>query len=160
MQNREQWDLSPDPVAAALAYLAPHSAGALVREAFYGTSRFDDFVVRTELTRSAVAHRLRHLVETGILERVPYQRAGERERHGYVLSEKGLDLATSVVALARWSQTWLPADGGPTVVVRHQGCGSEVHASIACSAGHRDLTQADLVAEPGPGAHAWRDGTG
>lgn len=152
MDDRHLWDLSPDPVAEALAYLAPHSAGALVREAFYGTRRFDDFVSRTGLTRSAVAHRLRHLVATGILERVAYQQTGERARHAYQLSEKGRDLAASVVALARWSQTWLPAVDGPTVITRHRGCGAEVHASIVCAAGHRDLTPADLAGEPGPGA--------
>ena len=152
MDDRDQWDLSPDPVAQALTFLAPQSAGALVREAFYGTRRFDEFVERTGLTRSAVSHRLGHLVETGILNRVPYQRPGERERHAYQLTDKGRDLAASVVALARWSQAWLPPRNGPTVVIRHRDCGSEVRTSITCSIGHRDLNPADLTSTPGPGA--------
>jgi len=152
VDDRHQWDLSPDPVAVVLAYLAPHSAGALVREAFYGTRRFDDFVSRTGLTRSAVAHRLRDLVATGVLEQVAYQRPGERERRAYQLSAKGRDLAASVVALARWSQSWLPPAGGPTVVTRHRCCGAEVGVSIVCAVGHHDLTPDDLIGEPGPGA--------
>lgn len=151
MLDRDEFDLSPDPVAQALEHLVPHSGGALVREAFYGTNRFEDFVARTDLTRSVVAHRLRHLVETGILEKIAYRQPGARARQAYVLSAKGQDLTASVVALAQWANAWLPQPEGSTVVITHQGCGAEVRGSIACTAGHNDLTQADLVAEAGPG---------
>lgn len=153
MLDRDEFDLSPDPVAEALEHLVPHSAGALVREAFYGTNRFEDFVNRTALTRSVVAHRLRHLVDIGIFEKVAYRQPGARARQAYVLSAKGLDLTSSVVALAQWANAWLPQPGGATVVIRHQGCGAEVRGSVVCANGHRDLAQADLVAEAGPGAH-------
>jgi len=152
VRDRDEFDLSPDPVAEALEYLVPHSAGALVREAFYGTDRFEDFVTRTGLTRSVVAHRLRHLVEIGIFEKTAYRRLGARARLAYVLSDKGLDLTASVVSLAQWAQAWLPHPGGATVVIRHEGCGAEVRGSVGCAGGHRDLAQADLVAEAGPGA--------
>lgn len=152
MRDRDQFDLSPDPVAQALEHLVPHSAGALVREAFYGTDRFEDFVTRTGLTRSVVAHRLRHLVDIGIFEKAAYRRPGARARLAYVLSPKGLDLTASVVALAQWAQAWLPQPDGATVVIKHRGCGAHVRGSVVCAEGHRDLAQADLVAEPGPGA--------
>ena len=160
MRDRDEWDLSPDPVAEALEYLVPHSAGALVREAFYGTDRFEDFVTRTGLTRSVVAHRLRHLVDIGIFEKVAYRRPGARARQAYALSAKGRDLTTSVVALAQWAQAWLPQPGGATVVIRHRDCGAEVHGSVACAEGHHDLGRADLVAEAGPGARRRRSSRG
>lgn len=152
MQDRDEFDLSPDPVAQALEYLVPHSAGALVREAFYGTDRFEDFVTRTALTRSVVAHRLHHLVDIGIFDKVAYRQPGARTRLAYVLTAKGLDLTASIVALAHWAQAWLPQPGGPTVLIKHRGCGAEVRGSVVCADEHHDLTQTDLVAEPGPGA--------
>ena len=50
--DRDDWDLTPDSVQRAIEHLVPASAGKVVREAFYGTRRFDEFVRRTGLDPS------------------------------------------------------------------------------------------------------------
>ncbi len=45
----------------------------IVRDAFLGVTRFDDFQARLGISRNILTQRLNHLVEAGILKRVPYQ---------------------------------------------------------------------------------------
>lgn len=150
--ERDAWDLSPDSVQRALEHLLPASAGKVVREAFYGTRRFDDFVRRTGLTAPVLSARLRDLAASGIIEKRPYQEPGQRTRHEYRLTPQGLDLGTAIVALLEWGDRWLTPPSGPTVALEHRDCGTAVHATLACEAGHTDLAIIDVVAEPGPGA--------
>lgn len=150
--ERDAWDLSPDSVQRALEHLLPASAGKVVREAFYGTRRFDDFVRRTGLTAPVLSARLRDLAASGIIEKRPYQEPGQRTRHEYRLTPSGLDLGTAIVALLEWGDRWLPPAAGPTVALEHRDCGAAVHAALVCEAGHADLAITDVAAVPGPGA--------
>ncbi|HXH81079.1 helix-turn-helix domain-containing protein [Nocardioides sp.] len=149
--DRDDWDLTPDSVQLALEHLVPASAGKVVREAFYGTRRFDDFVRRTGLTAPVLSARLRDLEASGVIEKRPYREPGQRTRHEYRLTQQGQDLGTAVVALLEWADRWLPTPDGPTVVLEHRECGASVHVAMGCSVGHGvDIT--DVVALPGPGA--------
>ncbi len=150
--DRDAWNLDPDSVQRALDALAPRSAGQIVREAFYGTRRFDDFARRTRLTPAVLAARLRDLVEHGVLERSEYREPGRRTRQEYRLTAKGRDLGVALVALLDWADRWLPASGGPTVAVTHGGCGAPVHAVLSCEEGHLLHRLGEAVAGPGPGA--------
>lgn len=158
--NRDDWDLSPDSVQRALEHLLPASAGKVVREAFYGTRRFDDFVRRTGLTAPVLSARLRELESSGVIEKRPYQEPGQRTRHEYRLTRQGQDLGTAIVALLEWADRWVPAPAGPTVALEHRDCGASVHAALECSAGHRGLEITDVIAVPGPGARRVEDAGG
>ncbi len=150
--DRDEWDLTPDSVQRAIEHLVPASAGKVVREAFYGTRRFDEFVRRTGLTAPVLSARLRDLESSGVIEKRPYQKPGQRTRHEYRLTEKGRDLGTALVALLEWADRWLPGPAGATVALEHRGCGAPVHAALECEAGHRGVDIADVTAMPGPGA--------
>lgn len=150
--DRDEWDLTPDSVQRALEHLVPASAGKVVREAFYGTRRFDDFVRRTGLTAPVLSARLRDLESSGMIARWPYRQPGQRTRHEYRLTRQGQDLGTAIVALLEWADRWLPAPAGATVSLEHRGCGAPVHVSLDCEAGHRGVTITDVTALPGPGA--------
>lgn len=150
--DRDAWDLTPDSVQRALEHLVPASAGKVVREAFYGTRRFDEFVRRTGLTAPVLSARLRDLESSGVIEKRPYREAGQRTRHEYRLTPKGRDLGTAVVALLEWADRWLPAPAGATVTLEHRDCGAPVHVALECEAGHRGLEIIDTTARPGPGA--------
>jgi DNA-binding HxlR family transcriptional regulator len=151
--DRDDWDLTPDSVQRALEHLLPASAGKVVREAFYGTRRFDDFVRRTGLTAPVLSTRLRDLEASGVIEKRPYREPGQRTRHEYRLTGQGRDLGTAIVALLEWGDRWLPASAGPTVGLEHRGCGATVHATLECAAGHRGVSITEVAAVPGPGAH-------
>jgi len=150
--DRDAWDLQPDSVQRALDHLLPPSGGKVMREAFYGTRRFDDFVRHTGLTAPVLSARLKELIAAQMIERRPYREAGSRTRHEYVLTPRGRDLGAAIVALLEWADRWLPTPHGPTVGLEHRGCGSPVHARLGCENGHQLLDISEVRAVPGPGA--------
>lgn len=85
--RREQWDLDPDSIALALESLSPRTSSAIIREAFYGTRRFDEFLQHCGVSSGVLAARLRVLVDDQILEKVRYQEAGARARNEYRLRQ-------------------------------------------------------------------------
>jgi DNA-binding HxlR family transcriptional regulator len=89
----------------------------LLREAFYGTTRFHDFATRIGITDAAAATRLKELTEIGIFEKRPYREEGQRTRHEYHLTDMGRALLPAVLALMQWGDAYLQDDGGPIRVV-------------------------------------------
>lgn len=130
------------PIDRTLQVLGSRSAFLLLREAFYGATRFDDFVRLTGFTEAVAAKRLKELVEHGLLEKRPYQVPGQRTRHEYVLTERGHDLLPVLVALGEWGRKHSPAKGGPTLL--HDGCDSQVQVALRCADGHL-VAEDDLV---------------
>jgi DNA-binding HxlR family transcriptional regulator len=135
LEPRGGWAAEECTLARSLSVLSTRSAFLILREAFYGTTRFDDFAERVGLSEPVAAARLRELVEEGLLTREPYQDPGQRTRHGYRLTEKGADLLPALVALMQWGDRWLDDAGGP-VELRHRDCGERVGARLCCAAGH------------------------
>jgi len=135
LSPRSAWQASACSVARALDVVSSKSALLILREAFYGTTRFDDFASRVGISEPVAAARLRELVDAGLLEREPYREPGQRTRLAYRLTQKGADLLPVLVALMQWGDKWLQPDG-PRVALRHADCGEAVHAELRCSAGH------------------------
>lgn len=136
-------------MARALNVVSSRSALLILREAFYGTTRFDDFAERVGISEPVAAARLRELVDDGLLQREPYREPGQRTRLAYRLTDKGAELLPVLVALMQWGDRWLQPAGAP-VVLRHRECGETVHAQLGCDAGH-DVSSADLELAMGPG---------
>ena len=115
----------------------------VLREAFYGVRRFDDFQRNIGCARNILSSRLAALVERGILRREPYREPGSRSRHEYRLTEKGIDLFPILIALMQWGDRWEADPQGPAVSVRHRDCEAPVEVVIQCAAGHRPLSARD-----------------
>src|SRR5436190_21491264 len=96
------------PIDRTLQVVGSRSAFLLLREAFYGSTRFDDLVRLTGFTEAVAAKRLKELVAHGLLERRPYREPGQRTRHEYVLTERGRDLLPALLALGQWGRKHLP----------------------------------------------------
>jgi DNA-binding HxlR family transcriptional regulator len=120
----------------ALQVVSTRSAMLLMREVFYGVTRFDDLTARVGVSEPVAAARLKELVAAGLLEREPYREPGQRTRYAYRLTEKGADLLPVIVALMRWGDRWAPAVAGGPVELTHRGCGEPVSAELRCAAGH------------------------
>lgn len=90
------------PIDNAASVIGSRPTLLIVREAFYGTTRFDEFVQHTRLTTAVVSSRLKTLVESLVLETRPYRDVGKRTRNEYVLTEKGNALLPLVLALMQW----------------------------------------------------------
>jgi len=154
---RDEWSAEPCSMAAALEVLATRSAFLILREAFYGAARFDEFVGRVRISEAVAAARLRELVDDGLLAREPYQDPGQRTRHGYRLTAKGADLFPVLVALIQWGDRWREDGDGP-VELSHAGCGARVGVELLCTEGHA-VEPADLVLSATPAGVAGLAGT-
>ena len=139
-------------VGAAVAILGERPTFLVLREAFNGVRRFADMQRRTGIPRQVLSDRLAHLVQEGLLRKVPYRDSGQRSRHEYRLTAKGLDLYPVLVGLMQWGDTYAAAPDGPPVVLRHRDCGEPVHLQLACGAGHVLESARDVTPVPGPGA--------
>ena len=123
----------------------------IVRDAFLGVTRFDDFQARLGISRNILAQRLDHLVEGEILKRVPY--CDHPPRSEYRLTAKGRDLWHVLMAMRQWGDRWAAPDG-PPLQTRHTACGHVVTAVPACSHCGEPLDARSVTAIPGPGASA------
>ena len=119
----------------------------VLREAFYGARRFEQFLANVGCARTLLSERLATLVEHGVLRREP----GQRERHQYLLTEKGHDLFAALVVLMQWGDRWEAGPQGGPVVVRHRECGQPVHVELRCAHDHRVLEVEETESGPRPG---------
>jgi DNA-binding HxlR family transcriptional regulator len=136
-------------VARSLELIGERWTILIVRDAFLGVRRFDDFQRSLGVARNVLQTRLERLVESGILERVRYQ---ERpERFEYRLTEMGIDLWPVVVSLLAWGDRHLAPDG-PPVVIEHRGCGGRMNDRRICEKCGALLEARDARARRGPAA--------
>lgn len=94
------------PVGRALAVVGERWSLLIVREAFDGVRRFQDFRNRLGIASNLLSTRLETLVGAGILMRVPYQDPGGRRRDEYHLTERGEDLESVLLALRQWGDKY------------------------------------------------------
>jgi DNA-binding HxlR family transcriptional regulator len=124
----------------------------ILRDAFEGTRRFDDFQSSLGLARSVLTARLRRLTEHGVLERRAYQ---ERPpRYEYHLTEKGRALFPIIAAMLKWGDDWAPGENGPPAILVHDTCGEPMHPVLTCPHCRGDVTPANTHGEAGPGRRA------
>jgi DNA-binding HxlR family transcriptional regulator len=102
----------------------------ILRDAFLGVTRFDAFQERLGIARNVLQSRLARLVESGVLERVPYSE--HPPRYDYRLTPKGRDLWPVVNAMRQWGDEYAAPHGAPVKLV-HRSCGHEAQGVIVCS---------------------------
>lgn len=117
LADRSSWSTAQCSIGKAMEAVGSRTAMILLREAFYGTTRFDDFAARTGVTDAVAAARLKQLVEVGVFDKRPYREPGQRTRHEYVLTRMGRDLFPVVFALMQWGNAHLQDAGGPLALV-------------------------------------------
>lgn len=116
----------------------------VLRDAYYGVRRFEDFQRSLGIGRNILTQRLNRLVDEGMLERRPYQ--DRPVRHEYVLTDKGRDFFPVVAAIVRWGDRWLAGDEGPPVTLHHVPCDHDMHAEVVCSHCREPLALRDVTA--------------
>lgn len=135
LADRDSWSaIGHCPVEKTMALVGTRSAMLVMREAFYGTTRFDDFARRVGVTKAATSARLSELVEVGLLEKRPYREPGQRSRDEYVLTESGTAFMPVVWAMFEWGRRHLP--NRTPLRLAHADCGAEASVEIRCAKGH------------------------
>ncbi len=152
--DRFRYSAANCSIARTLGVVGEKWTLLVLREAFYGLRRFDDFHTALGCARNLLAARLKTLVSHGLLDRVAYKDDRGRGRHEYRLTDKGRDLFPVVVALMRWGDRWNADESGPAVQLLHRDCGEPVTVELTCGAGHVALNAREVTPVPGPGAIA------
>jgi DNA-binding HxlR family transcriptional regulator len=119
----------------------------ILRDAFYGVRRFDDFARDLGVARNVLTDRLGRLVDNAVLERRQYE--VHPPRYEYRLTAKGRDLLPVILTMMHWGDTWQADDGGPVELV-HRDCGEVTHALVVCAACGGPLTPFNVRVEPLP----------
>jgi DNA-binding HxlR family transcriptional regulator len=118
----------------------------LLRQAFLGTRRFEDFQSAMDISRSVLAERLGRFVDEGILRRVAYKDV--RTRYEYRLTQKGLELYPVLMALRKWGDRWMSPEAGPSFDLHHRDCGGGVDVKVECTACAAELGARDVHVTP------------
>ena len=130
-------------VARTLELVGERWTLLIVRDAFLGRRRFEEFQESLGIARNILTDRLAKLVDHGIFERVRYQ---ERpERYEYRLTDKGRDLRVPLLALMQWGDRHLSPT--PPRVARRLSDRTPVAVAIVAPDGSRvDPADVETVA--------------
>ena len=131
-------------IARTLELIGERWTLLIVRDAFHGLTRFDEFQRSLGTATNVLSARLQKLVDAGVLD----QPSGPRGP--YQLTPKGLDLWPVVVTLLQWGERYEGNPDGPEVVVMHTSCEHEADSHLSCDHCGKPLALGDLRLAPGP----------
>jgi len=135
-------------VARALAVVGERWTLLILRDAFFGTRRFDQFQASLGITRHRLSERLGKLVDHGVLRRVRY--SDRPPRYEYRLTRKGLALYPVLMTLGNWGDDWMDRGEGAPVVYVHNACGKQTRPLLTCSECGEPLRPEGVLPEVGP----------
>jgi DNA-binding HxlR family transcriptional regulator len=136
-----------DSVGRTLALVGERWTLLILREAFFGVRRYGELARNLGIPRPTLSLRLRTLVDSGLLDRVPYA----ADRYEYRLTEAGLDLFPAIVALMRWGDAHLAGPDGPPIVLRHNACHEIADPYLACRSCGGEIDAHGVTPERGAG---------
>jgi DNA-binding HxlR family transcriptional regulator len=149
LETQMRWDSVKSmncSIARTLSVVGERWTMLLLREAFLGRHRFDEFQQGTGIARNILSSRLRDLVRNGILDRV--RSDGDNGRIEYRLTKKGLDLYPVLIAMMRWGDVWLSDESGPPLTLIHRKCGAKTSVDMVCSHCGEQVVAREMVAIP------------
>jgi DNA-binding HxlR family transcriptional regulator len=139
-------------IARSLEVVGERWSLLIVRDVMNGRRRFDELQKGLGVARNVLSARLQRLIEEEILERRAYQESPPR--YEYFLTEKGLALWPSLIALLHWGDRYSPSPDGPPMLIVHKECGGAISDRGICEECGQVLNARDARALPGPGLPA------
>jgi DNA-binding HxlR family transcriptional regulator len=136
-------------IAKSLEVIGERWSLLIVRDVMNGNRRFGELQRSLGIARNVLSARLQRLVDEGILERRAYQESPPR--HEYFLTEKGLDLWPSLIALLGWGDRHSTGAEGPPMLIVHKDCGGKISDRGICEDCGQVLNARDAAQVPGPG---------
>jgi DNA-binding HxlR family transcriptional regulator len=120
----------------------------IVRDAMFGSKRFDQFQERLGLSRNILTERLNRLVAESVMTKEPYQ---ERpKRYHYLLTDKGRDLFGILALEFAWGNRWASPTGAPALFVDRE-TGEQVDPIVVDANTGKPLTRSSVWVVEGPG---------
>jgi DNA-binding HxlR family transcriptional regulator len=137
-------------MARAMEVVGDRWSILILREAYYGVKRFDEFEYYIGIAPNILSTRLKKFIDAGVMTRVPLpEHAG---RYEYVLTEKGRDFFPAYLALKKWGDDWLAEPAGPQVVFRERAAGRPIEYPALRTSGGKPLRLEDVEIVAGAGA--------
>lgn len=143
LKSFEQFNCS---LAQTLSVIGEHWTLLVIRDAFFGLTRFDQFHKSLGISRNVLTLRLKKLVDEGVLEKS--DGPGHPE---YRLSEKGLALQPILVAMTQWGEQHMPNPAGERVIFMDRQSGKRIRPVSVCADDGRVLGPSDIRTQFGPG---------
>jgi len=142
------YDTQVCSAARALELVGERWSLLIIRDAlFAGSTRFNDFR-RLGIATNVLASRLDSFVEAGLMRR--HESADASGSVGYVLTDKGRDLAGVIIALTEWGDRWA-APAGPPILYRHTRCDGPIGLQVRCANCGEVADGGEVDVRPGPG---------
>ncbi|WP_372572600.1 winged helix-turn-helix transcriptional regulator [Ruegeria jejuensis] len=139
------------PVATFLNIFGDAWTWLIVREAFYGATRFGEFQRNTGAAKNLLSERLNKLVAEGFLERKDMGTSGPR--YEYFLTEKGKSLIPVLATMVQWSNEHIHGEGGEPVFLI-DGKHNQLLPKIgALGTDGREMKWGDILVRVGPGSN-------
>ena len=135
-------------VARTLDTIGDRWSLLILRDAFYGVRRFEDFREDLGVARNILTDRLQKLVLHGVLDRVQYE--AKPPRFEYRLTDKGRDLLPVVLTMMRWGNKWTQDAEDYPVTLTHTTCGHDTEPVVTCSHCGEELLRRELRVDPLP----------
>lgn len=150
-------------VTRAIELIGDRWSILVVRDAFQGVRRFEDFLARSGASRATLTRRLRSLEAAGILGRLPADASSVHRE--YRLTDMGRDLFPLSLVAWSWERRWAPRGAGIPAKLRHAGCGHDMQPQLVCAACGGAVGLGEVEHRRGPGrlprvaatsARSWR----
>lgn len=132
------------PVAQGAELIGDKWKIMILRNAFLGMTRFDDFLQSLNISSKVLSARLAEMVDDGILARETSET--DKRAKLYSLTEKGKDLLTFTVSLAQWSERW---DQKESIKFITKSSGKPVERVTLRSASEEEVRHDDVVVAQG-----------
>lgn len=140
-------------VAGAMELIGDRWALLIIRDLFFGLTRYDEFQTSLGIPAATLSSRLKHLLDSGIVEKVRYQKRPPRDE--YRLTAKGRDLWKVSVALREWGDKWDATGlGAPTVRMIDKDTGRPVNLALVDDTTGQIVPPSRTELVPGPAADA------
>ncbi|MDJ0880816.1 MAG: helix-turn-helix domain-containing protein [Gammaproteobacteria bacterium] len=147
----ERFDPLNGSIAHVLDILGEGWSMLIIREAFFGIRRFEEFQRHLGIARNILTSRLKKLCENEILERVPIKEGAKR--HEYLLTSKGKELMPLLIALTQWGDKWIYGEGQEPIIFRDRDSGQPISPIRVHAADGRELRPREMIPTAGPGAN-------
>ena len=135
-------------MAQALDAIGERGALLILREAFYGKTRFNQFLEELGFARNILSARLNHLVAEGILEKRP---ASETSHTEYVLTDAGRALRTVIISLIHWGDEFRPHPKGQRFDFVDEESGEPIRSMGIYTESGKEVKPGKVKVIPGPG---------
>jgi DNA-binding HxlR family transcriptional regulator len=148
--QRTAFDATECPIARSLGEIGEWWSILILRDAFHGLARFEEFRQSLGIAPNMLTRRLQTLVARGLLERRRYSE--HPPRHEYVLTKKGRDFQPVLLALLAWGNRYLSRRKGPPVLPTDRLTGLPIEPIMVDANTLKRLLPGSVGLMAGPGA--------